>query len=266
MKARLARSEGRRLFGGDPKNYDRVRPGHAEGVYEILRERCGLRQDVKVLEVGPGTGKATRRLLDLGAEPLVGIEPDPRLATFLRESLGGRVELRETALEDAELETDFGLAAAAASFHWVDEDIGLAKLHAALQPGAWVALWWTSFGDETRPDPFMQAVDPLFENVPHSPSGPSAGRPSYVRDAELRLAALARADFVERHHDEMRWTNEWDAEGIRGLYATFSPINSLEADRRRDLLDAVERIAEVEFDGCVEKRLITSLYTARRLA
>ena len=266
MRPRLARSEGRRLFGDDPENYDRVRPGHADGVYETLRERCGLRRGTKVLETGPGTGQATRRLLELGAEPLVGIEPDPRLAAFLRESLAGRVELRETSLEDAELENDFELAAAASSFHWIDEDVGLAKLHAALRPRGWVALWWTSFGDETRPDPFMQAVDPLFENVPHGPSGPSAGRPSFARDAELRLAALARAAFEECHHDEMRRTNAWDAEGIRGLYATFSPINSLDADRRRELLDAVERIASAEFGGRVEKPLITSLYTARRPA
>lgn len=264
MRTRLARSEGRRLFGEDPANYDRVRPGHAEGVYTILRERCGLCRGSKVLEVGPGTGQATRPLLELGAGPLVGIEPDPRLAEFLRKSLGDRVELRETALEDAELATDFDLAAAASSFHWVEEDVGLAKLRESLCPGGWVALWWTSFGDETRRDPFMLAVDSLFDNVPHGPSGPSEGRPSFARDAELRLGALARAGFEERSYDEMRWTSEWDTEGIRGLYATFSPINSLDADRRLELLDSVARIAAVDFGGRVEKPLVTSLYTARR--
>ena len=38
---------------------------------------------VRLFEIGPGTGTATRRLLALGANPLVAIEPDARLADFL---------------------------------------------------------------------------------------------------------------------------------------------------------------------------------------
>ena len=76
----IAREEGRRVFGTDPETYDRARPGHAERVYEILVERCGLGPGTSVLEVGPGTGQATRRLLELGADPLVAIEPNEDLA------------------------------------------------------------------------------------------------------------------------------------------------------------------------------------------
>ena len=88
--ARIGRDEGRRLFGLDTAAYERGRPGHAEEVYDVLRERCGLGAGTKVLEIGPGTGQATRRLLELGADPLVGIEPDGALADLLRERFGGR--------------------------------------------------------------------------------------------------------------------------------------------------------------------------------
>ena len=121
----IDRSEGRCLFGADPKTYDRARPGHPERVYELLVERCGLALGTSVLEVGPGTGQATRRLLDLGADPLVAIEPNDDLARSLARSLGDRVDLRVTTLEDAELrESSFDLAAAASSFHWIDEPVG----------------------------------------------------------------------------------------------------------------------------------------------
>jgi len=256
---------GRRFFGSDPETYDAARPGHADEVYDVLRERCEVRPGSKVLEVGPGTGQATRRLLDLGADPLVAIEPDPALADFLRTALGGRVEIRRTTLEEAELEPDaYDLAAAASSFHWIEEELGLARLRAALRPGRWIALWWTSFGDETRPDPFRLAVDPLFEDVPHGPSGPSNGRPSFARDREQRLAALAKAGFRRGELEEMRWTRTWDAEGIRDLYSTFSPLSALDAERREELLDSVARIAVEEFGGHVEKQLVTSLYSARK--
>jgi len=216
-----------------------------------------------VLEVGPGTGQVTRRLLEIGAE-VVAVEPDAHLAEFLRRRLGDQVELVEHTLEDAELDAGaFDLAVAASSFHWVDEATGLASLRDALRPAGWIAIWWTSFGDETRPDPFRDAVDPLFEDVPHSPSAGLEGRPSFGRDAERRLAALAAAGFEDPRSDAFRWSHVWDSAGIRALYSTFSPIITLEAAARTRLLDAVEHIARDDFDNRVEKPLVTSFYTAR---
>lgn len=235
-------------------------------MYEVLRARCGLEVGAHVLEVGPGTGQVTRRLLDLGAD-VVAVEPDALLAAFLRERLGDRVALVHDALEDAELDASaFDLAVAGSSFHWVDEAAGLGALRRALRPGRWIAIWWTSFGDETRPDPFRDAVDHLFEEVPHSPSAGLEGRPSFGRDAERRLAALGTAGFARPARDEFRWSRAWDSRGIRGLYSTFSPVIALDPDRRTRMLDAVERIARDDFGDRVERPLVTSLYTAENPA
>jgi SAM-dependent methyltransferase len=265
VRPRVERSVGRSFFGTDPRTYDAVRPGHPDEVYEILRGRCALGTASKVLEIGPGTGQATRRLLRLVGGPVVAVEPDPRLAAFLHETFGDRVEVRVTTLEDATLEPDtYDLAAAASSFHWVEEALGLAKLREALRPGGWIAVWWTSFGDELRPDPFCRALDPLLEEIPSGPSGPTDGRLGFARDAEARLAALGAAGFEEAAHDEMRWGREWDTAGIRGLYSTFSPLSALAPERREDVLDGIARVAQEEFGGRVERPLVTSLYTARR--
>jgi SAM-dependent methyltransferase len=216
-----------------------------------------------VVEVGPGTGQVTRRLLEIGAE-VVAVEPDARLAEFLREKLGAQLELVDRTLEQAELAASaFDLAVAASSFHWVDEAAGLTSLRGALRPGGWIAIWWTSFGDETHPDLFMDAMDPFFVDVPHSPSAGLEGRPSFGRDVERRLAALTAAGFGQAAHDEFRWSHTWDSTGIRGLYSTFSPVIALEPDRRARLLDAVECVARDNFSDCVERPLVTSLYTAR---
>jgi SAM-dependent methyltransferase len=179
MRQRIAQADGRRLFGPAAETYERARPGHAPGVYEILVERCGLGPGAKVLEIGPGTGQATRQLLERGAAPLVALEPDPELAAFLQERLGGRIEIRPTTLEAAELEDDFDLAVAASAFHWVDEQVGLELIHDALRPGGSVALWWTLFGDLIRDDPFREAVEPILLTTPLSPSPPTSphGRP-----------------------------------------------------------------------------------------
>lgn len=260
---RVGRDEGRRLFGLDTAAYDRGRPGHAPEVYEVLGERCRLGAGTKVLEVGPGTGQATRRLLELGADPLVGIEPDTALADLLRERFGERVEIRESTLEDAQFEGDFDLVVAASSFHWVDEDVGLARIHDSLRAGGWVALWWTAFGDGNRTDPFRQATESLLEALPRGPSEVKDRRP-FAHDAENRIAALERAGFAEVLPRRIEWWHTWDTDGIRSLFGSFSQFLSLEPARRQELLDSIAVIAERDFGGRVTKPVVTALYTARK--
>jgi SAM-dependent methyltransferase len=259
------RSEGQRVFGIDPAAYDRARPGHADGVYDVLVERCGLSPGAAVLEIGSGTGQATRRLLELGADPLVAVEPDPALAEYLANVTGGGPDIRIAVVEEADLpDATFDLAVAASSFHWVDEDLGLWKIAAALRPGGWIALWWTLFGSDDEADAFIEATTPLLEGLETSPSHGEPGRPPYALDVDARLGALRRAGFEDDGHQTMRWTARWDTAGIRELYGTFSPIARLEDTRKTKILDSVARIARDDFEGRVERALVTSLYTARK--
>jgi SAM-dependent methyltransferase len=264
MRARIAQADGRRLFGPAAETYERARPGHAPEVYEILVGRCGLRPGAKVLEIGPGTGQATRQLLDRGAAPLIALEPDPELAAFLQERLGGSIEIRPTTLEAAELENDFELAVAASAFHWVDERIGLGLIHEALRPGGSVALWWTLFGDLTRDDPFRDAVEPILLTTPLSPSRPRQDGPPFAADEPARVAALEAAGFEHVTAERLEWERTWDTEGTRDLFGTFSPILALSPDAQASVLDEIATIADAEFDGRVTRPLVTRMYAARK--
>jgi SAM-dependent methyltransferase len=264
VRPRIERTEGRRLFGSDPASYDLARPGHAEQVYEVLVERCGLGPGSTVLEVGPGTGQATRQLLARGAS-VVAIEPDPSLAAYVENAFG--LDVRVDTLEDAELPTgSFDLAVAASCFHWVDEAVGLAKLFAALRPDGWFGMWWTLFGDGDAPDAFMTATRSLLEGLHRSPTAGEEGRPPFARDSETRLAALAAAGFEELSYETVRWDAHWDTVGIRALYGTFSPIARLDEERRTEILDGIARLADEQFDGRVGRTLLTALYIARKPA
>jgi SAM-dependent methyltransferase len=264
MRQRIARADGQRLFGPAAERYDRARPGHADAVYEILGECCGLRPGAKVLEIGPGTGQATRHLLERGADPLVALEPDPALAAFLQDRLRGRVEIRPATLETAELEDDFDLAVAASAFHWVDERLGLERIRGALRPGGSVALWWTLFGYSDRADPIRDAIDPLMGNLPLSPSHPERDGPPHAADERARVAALEAAGFEDVAAHRLEWAHTWDTRGTRDLFGTFSPILALAPAEQEALLDEIASIAESQFGGRVTRPLVTMLYTARK--
>jgi SAM-dependent methyltransferase len=145
------------LFGLDVPGYDSIRPEYPSAVYERLQEVCGLAPGTGTLEIGAGSGLATRELIALGANPVTAIEPDQALADQLRqvvELTETRVDIHVASVEEFTLPDDtFDLAVAATSFHWVDPSVGLAKVRSALRPGGAWAMWWNVFGDPDRDDP-----------------------------------------------------------------------------------------------------------------
>jgi SAM-dependent methyltransferase len=263
---RIPLTAGRRTFGDDPASYAAARPDYPDALYARLVERCGLRAGVRVFEVGAGTGLATRRLLALGASPLLAIEPDERLAAFLAQAVGDNVlRIDRTPFEEAQLPlAHFDLGVAATSFHWLEQAPALAKAYAALKPGGWWAMWWTNFGADAEVDAFQSATDHLFANTASSPSHGEKGRPQFALDRERRLHDLASAKFGNAEVDIWCWTLIYDTERLIGLYNTFSPIQALAPDRRKKMLREIARIADEQFGGRVERPFVTALYTAQR--
>jgi len=292
----IDRSFGRQAFGLNPAAYHAARPDYPEWVYDRLVD-CGLKPGARVFEIGAGTGKATRRLIEAGADPLVAIEPDARLADFLEqnqqkwepvlrpvlrknkeiEHVGEpkfavralEASLRHPALtvvrapfEEADLaEGGFDLGVSATAFHWLDEAAALEKVARLLRPGGWWAAIWHVFGDAGRPDPFHEATQSLLSGYA-SPSAGERGVP-FGLDVEARTQALTRTgafDVVD--YKIVPWQLVLTAEETVALYATYSDMAA------RPNMDAVlmelGRIAREEFGDRVERNMTTSLFVARR--
>ncbi len=257
------RSFGRRAFGADPASYHSIRPPYPDWVFATLVERCGLTEGASVFEIGPGTGTATRGLLDLGARPLIAIEPDPSLAAFLRkDNQDAALEVMVSTFEEAALdESAFDLGVCATAFHWLEENSALAKVARLIRPGGWWAMVWNVFGDSVRPDPFHEATKILLGPL----RGPSAGTRGipFALDNAARGLALEHTrafELIEYRHCE--WSLELDHEQTVALYATFSEINA--RPDRQAVLTELGRIARDEFGDRVIRNMTTCLYIARR--
>lgn len=265
----IERADGRRAFGENAAGYAAGRPDYPEEIYETLRSRCGLGPGTATFEMGPATGLVTRRLAALGADPLVAIEPDERLADHLAGAMAdapGAFELRRSTFEEAPLEQGaFDLGVSATAFHWVEQRSGLQKVALALRPGGWWAMWWNVFGDPREPDPFHEATVALLKDLGESPSAGVGGIWPFALQREERLAELgADGLFEDLEVEEVRTNLTLDGGQVRKLYATFSSITALARDRRERLLDELVRIAKQKFAGQVDRKLVTPLYTARR--
>jgi SAM-dependent methyltransferase len=266
--ADIDRRFGRQAFGDNPANYDAARPPYPDWVFDTLGDRCGLGPGVAVFEVGAGTGKATRALLAAGADPLVAIEPDERLARFLRASIPSpALQVCAETFEDAELPAaTFDLGVCATAFHWLDEQAALARVAQALKPGGWWAMVWNLFGDPDRPDPFHDATDALLNDGPRSPGhGPSAGD-RFALNANGRLSGFGRSGCFEAISHEVRaWELVLDPDEVVALYSTYSDMTARPPDEQREVLAELRRIAAAPpFFGRVVRNMLTILWTARR--
>jgi SAM-dependent methyltransferase len=261
----LDRSFGRIAFGEDPANYDAARPPYPGWVFDTLKDRCGVGAGSATFEIGPGTGTATRMLLELGADPLFAVEPDRRLADFLaKRTLSAALKVIVSPFETADLpDRRFDLGFCATAFHWLPEDAALARIGLLLRPGGWWAALWNVYGDESRPDPFHEATQSLFGEGPLSRSG-SKGEIPFGLDAKARMAAIERTGvFSKAEHLISSWQLSLDTDQMVALYATFSNI-TVRTDRL-ELLEGLRRVADEQFDGRVTRNMTTSLYIAHRL-
>ncbi len=255
---------GRVAFGDDPASYHATRPGYPDWVFETLHDRCHLAPGTATFEIGAGTGKATRRLLDFGANPFARHRAgSSRLAAFLRNTIQDTaLSVHVSTFEDtAHNAASFDLGVSATAFHWLDEDMALIKLAELLRPGGWWAMVWNVFGDNIRPDSFHEATNTLL-NGPSGLPVTARGIP-FALDAEARVAALKRTGaFDAIEYQTTTWSLVLDPDQTVALYATFSNIN-IRPDCAT-LLAELGRIARDEFHGKVTRNMTTILYTARR--
>ena len=268
MPELIDRSEGRRLFGLNPEGYEDVRPPYPAALYRFLVEQGALTRGSVTLEIGAGSGLATRRLIELGASPITVVEPDERfgpLLSKLRATTGADLRVLSCAFEDAALPSHaFDLVAAATSYHWLDPDVALGKVADVLKPGGFVALLWNVFGDLDRADPFHDATLPLFGDQAISPSGAPDAIP-FALDRAARESEFARTGAFEAvRYFETRWTLVLDTARVGRLYEGFSHVQRMPQPQRDALLQRLMEVAQTRFGGRVERNMTSPIYLARR--
>jgi SAM-dependent methyltransferase len=198
------------------------------------------------------------------------VEPDRRLARFLRRSLAPhaeRVTIVTEPFEGASLPSaSFDLGIAASSFHWTSERLALRKVARVLKPGGWWATWGNRHGDPYRASPFHQALQPLYRILSNGRASGAFGRSAAARDRVERMAALksiGKFDHVAR--EDIRWTVSLTTARVRALWATFSDVITLPPRKRIWFLDGLAKVADERFDGQVEFPMLTPVYTARKI-
>jgi SAM-dependent methyltransferase len=233
--------------------YDRARPPYPAALTERLAALGLLRAGARALDLGAGSGQATRILVDAGMD-VTAVEPGAALAARLHESLPAVRVVRSSA-EDADLPAAaFDLVTVATAVHWFDLDIVLPKLHRALASDGRLAVWRNAYGDPSvPPGRFRRRVQEIVD----ARDAPSRPQPDET-DTQRWAAALESGGlFRTTHREEFSWAVELDEAGVRDIFTTFSDWTAAEAEKAGH--------AVRELGGTVTEHYLTPLLVLERV-
>ncbi|MFF7683575.1 class I SAM-dependent methyltransferase [Microbacterium sp. NPDC007973] len=245
-------SEKSTSFGQAASAYESGRPGYpAEAVAWLLAPVREEGRALRVADVGAGTGKLTRAVVELGAD-VVAIDPDADMLAALRSSVHGVPTFAGTAerlpLPDAGLDA----VVMGQAWHWVDVDAASREMGRVLRSGGSLGLIWNIRDD---------AVD-WVRRLTAAMGG---------SNAEVLLATTGprvAEPFAPLEHEQWRWERPITLPLLRELVSSRSDVITADPETRARIDAAVDGVvASVPglADGAtVALPYVTHAFRARR--
>ncbi len=254
--------DARLTFDRAVEAYDEVRPSYPDALLDELFRM--LPPAPEILEVGPGTGQATRGLLARGAS-VHAVEIGAAMARRLRANLP--VDRLRVSIGDFErLLTEPGSADAvfaATAYHWIRPTAQTDRPARILRPAGVLAV--VDLVQVTSPSDrgFFTAAQPIYQSYGQGHSGPPAPTRTAV---EPPVRAVIEAD--SRFHSvtvlQYDWDQTYTAPQYRTLMLSYSSTQLMDEQDRIALLDEVERFIATDFGGRITRPLVVTLTTGVR--
>ncbi len=254
-------------FDADPVNYDRARPSYPDALFEdlwaYLDEGARVRPDI--LEMGPGTGQATRSLLARGGS-VTAVELGTNLASYLAQKYAGEPRLRvvNAAFEDAPVpEGAFDLVFAATAYHWVTPEARFARPHALLRERGVLAVVDTVQVRDEADRGYFERSQHIYARYWDDQA---TFRPAPEPDAEPPILDEMRANglFEDVRLWRYLWDQRYDVDAYLNLVRSYSNTAQLPPEERARFLDDLREFVAAEEGGMVLRPLVVTLVAGRR--
>ena len=160
----------RRSFDGVAEIYDEVRPSYPASLFDDLFNLLPV--EPRIVEVGPGTGQATKDLLARGAS-VHAIEIGPAMAAKLRSNLpSDRLGIGVGDFETMDVEPGADAVFSATAYHWISASSQTDRPAAILRLGGVVAIVDLVQVDSRDDLGFFASAQPIYERYGQGHTGP----------------------------------------------------------------------------------------------
>ena len=243
--------------------YNAVRPRYPEELFSTLIDITQLHTDSTLLEIGAGTGQATKPLARKGFQ-ITAVELGHSLAQVAKSELDDytNVQVINTSFEKADfLSKTFDLVYAATSFHWIDPAIKYTKTHCLLRDKGYLAVIDTNHISDEDGDKFFIGSQPIYERY-HFLDNPE---PKLPNKKELKPNEIDEHLFKLIHYQAFPKIVTYTAKNFVKLLNTYS--NHLRADKKIQQLfyQDIEDFINENFGGKIDKHFAMSLTVAQKI-
>ena len=231
------------IFNTAATLYEEIRPGYPEELISDIVELSGLENQSRILEVGCGTGKASRPFAERGYE-LVCLDIGADLLAVASERLKQfpNVSFVEQAFEEWESDGKFDMIISATAFHWVDPKVRYLKASEVLKPKGFLAVF--SNQHVRKDEGFFAESQSLYDKY-YAPL--TTSRPTHTTNCPGVAAFQAP---IKRTYP---WTQTYSSEQYIKLLGTYSGHIALPDKNRGLLFDGIVNLIETQYDGQVTK-------------
>ncbi len=248
------RERRRTTFGSVAELYDRARPEYPAYVFDDIAELAELEPEARILEIGPGTGKATVELVARDYD-VTAVELSPELAALARRNAPA------AAIEVADFDewepgtAEFAAVMAFTSFHWIAPEARCAKPARLVRPGGSLCVVAAPHVLPAGGDAFWTEVQEDYDAVVPEPGNRPPLSPAEVegREPELRASGLFRKIVERRHLQALEYT----ADSYVAVLGTFSNNLSLRPGQREELFRRIHRRIENAGGQITKHQLVT---------
>jgi SAM-dependent methyltransferase len=235
-------------FGVIAEAYERFRPEYPAELYDVVATYAG--EPIRsALEIGAGTGKATRLFTGRGVA-VTATEPDAAMLAELRKTAPATVQTVRSTFEDLRPDGTYDLVYAAAALHWTHAEGRWSRVAAHLEPAGVCACFAGPF---RLTDPGIEqavrvARAPFLEDdeVP-SPDGTAPEAPMQWPGTELQKSSL----FTDVRQADIQRRLTISAHEYVGYLSTVSAYLQLPDQARQATYDAIAQVlpATVEINA-----------------
>jgi ubiquinone/menaquinone biosynthesis C-methylase UbiE len=243
--------------------YNEARPRYPAELFYTLIDIVGLDLDSTLLEIGPGTGQATKPLAQKGFD-ITAIELGDSLAEVAKRELRDykNVQILSGAFEETVLSAkSYDLVYAATSFHWIDPSIKYLKTHNVLKDKGHLAIIHTNHVSDEKGDKFFLASQPIYDRYDYTDKHQ---KPKLPKNEELKPNDFDTHLFKLIHFQLFPLIVTYTANSFVKLLNTYS--NHLAADKeiQHAFYKEIENLINEKFEGRIDKHFTMSLTIAKK--
>lgn len=245
----------RTIFDEDAELYDRARPDYPPALFADLVTLTGIGARSSVIEIGPGTGQATRGLLATGAA-ITAIEIGANMASRLQSNLPA-VTVVNAAFENWSPPRPVDLITSFTAWHWVKRDVRAQRVHDALVPGGHLATVTTAHVRGGTVDFFDRAQECYLRWDPATDPDERLLPPDDIPPTtdEIDTSELFGPPVRRRYLRDIDYTADTYLDVLR----TYSNHRAWSEEVRSGLLGDLRALIEDDHDGVITKSYLHEL-------